>query len=671
MSFLFPGFLYAFFLLSIPIIIHLFNFRRFRTVYFTNVRFLRNIQEETATRNRLKHLLVLIARLFALAFLILAFAQPYKKADGDTRPDVSRSASIYIDNSFSMESMQNNTQLLDAAKQKAEEIVAAYGVDDKFQLLTNDFEARQQHMVNKEEVLEMIRNVQISPAVRDLKDVTSRQKDILSRAEENEKDIYVLSDFQKSSTDLQNDTAYTFSLIPLTGSEERNLSIDSVWFTTPVQIPGQQSQLCFKIFNYGNEDVEHVSISLKINDQVKGIAEVSLTAKSNITDTLRFTVSETGLQNCALSLTDYPITFDDIFYFSYEPVQKIPVVCINGKGTNNFITTAYNNPLFSLQQYDAAQIDFNDLDRYAIVILNELRDISSGLATALTKKLDQGATILFIPSFDQDNNSVNSFLASNTSGVYNGVSMQKRNTASVNMRAAVFSGVFEKFPANISLPYADKSFFISSGSRNIEEVILQTTDGSPLLARYGAGNGNIYLSAVPFDKTATDLPVQGGLFVPFMYRIALMSMQQQALYVLIGREQWVRIRSDGLEADETVTLKGPDEEFIPAIRRNASGAEMDVSNYAQQAGIYSVSGKNIKQSLAMNYDRRESDLSFYSAADLKEKYPAENIRVLDDPHQKLSTVIAQMQQGRPLWKFCIIFTLLFLAIEIVLIRFML
>ncbi|MBK8471991.1 MAG: BatA domain-containing protein [Sphingobacteriales bacterium] len=77
MNFLFPAFLAAMAALAIPIIIHLFYFRRFKKIYFSNVKFLREIKEERASRNKLKHYLVLLARLLAVALLVLAFAQPF------------------------------------------------------------------------------------------------------------------------------------------------------------------------------------------------------------------------------------------------------------------------------------------------------------------------------------------------------------------------------------------------------------------------------------------------------------------------------------------------------------------------------------------------------------------------------------------------------------------
>ena len=104
-----PLFLIALTALAIPIIIHLFNFRKYKKVYFTNVKFIAEIKQETKKRSQLKHLLILFARLLAIACLVMVFVQPYlpssirqKKLKG------SQAVSIYIDNSFSMEALSSS-----------------------------------------------------------------------------------------------------------------------------------------------------------------------------------------------------------------------------------------------------------------------------------------------------------------------------------------------------------------------------------------------------------------------------------------------------------------------------------------------------------------------------------------------------------------------------------
>ena len=143
MSFINPYFLFAFLTLSVPVLIHLFNLRRYKKEYFTNVKFLSQIQQETRKQSQLKQLLLLLARMLTVASLVMAFSQPYLRSAFQKEKSSSRhTVSIYIDNSFSMENNGPGGRLLESARHKAVEIVTAYKSSDAFQLMTNDLEGR-------------------------------------------------------------------------------------------------------------------------------------------------------------------------------------------------------------------------------------------------------------------------------------------------------------------------------------------------------------------------------------------------------------------------------------------------------------------------------------------------------------------------------------------------
>src|SRR5690554_4868334 len=120
MQFKYPEILFALFLLLIPILIHLFQLRRFQRVEFTNVAFLKKVTLQTRKSSQIKKWLALLARLLALACVIIAFAQPFtaSKVDlGKVKETV-----IYIDNSFSMQAKGNTGNLLERALQDLFEI---------------------------------------------------------------------------------------------------------------------------------------------------------------------------------------------------------------------------------------------------------------------------------------------------------------------------------------------------------------------------------------------------------------------------------------------------------------------------------------------------------------------------------------------------------------------
>ena len=101
MQFKYPALLYALFLLLIPILIHLFQLRRFQKVAFTNVSFLKKVSMQTRKSSQIKKWLVLMLRLLGVAAIVIAFAEPFKASV--TALNSTKETTLYIDNSFSMQ----------------------------------------------------------------------------------------------------------------------------------------------------------------------------------------------------------------------------------------------------------------------------------------------------------------------------------------------------------------------------------------------------------------------------------------------------------------------------------------------------------------------------------------------------------------------------------------
>ena len=222
MQFLFPYFLIASLTIAIPIIIHLFYFRRFKQVYFTNVRFLKEVKEESSARSKLRNLLVLLARCLAFLALVFAFAQPFLPQQSAVKQG-EKAISIYVDNSFSMSSMSEDAPMVEKAKQRAREIVNAYATDDRFQIITSEMEGRHLHLVSKDDALGLIEEIKIAHSSPKLSDVFNKQKQVLQTAGTEHKIIYEISDFQKKNADIAaiKDTVLDIKLVPLTSVEEK------------------------------------------------------------------------------------------------------------------------------------------------------------------------------------------------------------------------------------------------------------------------------------------------------------------------------------------------------------------------------------------------------------------------------------------------------------------
>lgn len=673
MSFIYPSFLFALCLIAVPIIIHLFNFRRYKTVYFTNVKFLKEIKQETSSINQLKHLLVLACRILAIAFLVLAFAQPYFPSANSKLSTGYKDVSIYIDNSFSMGLEQKKMPLLELAKQKAIEIVKGYSDADRFQILTSAFEGKHQRLVSKQEALDMIAEIQIGSDVQNIKDVIARQKQVMQNATGGDKIFYEISDFQKNTLNdfsLAKDSSEQIFVLPLRNSNAANLSIDSVWFSEPVQYLNQTVHLYTSITNHSSDDVSDNRISLELNNVTKAISNFSVAAGKSVVDTLEFTTSSEGWNHADVSLTDFPVTFDDQFYFSFKVDPYKNIMIINDQSENQYLNSVFTEAYhFKTSNINSLQIDYSEIAKQDFVVLNSLKQISSGLAESIQRFISNGGNVLLIPAINFDQGQYNILLSSLNANQIQKWEQKEKHVSEINLQHKLLKNVFIKTPQNILLPSTTSDFTFASIVKTNFQNILSFGDGSFLLASSEIGNGNLYISAVPFDKQYSDL-VTNTLFAPLMFRMATLKNNAPPVSVIIGSNQNIsvpfKINSDA----DLVHMKLNNYEFIPNQKTISGSQIISVNNQAQVSGNYLLYQPSIDSAwIGLNYNRKESDLNFATDQELKNAFANFNFSLINNTDRNLSSMINEIQLGVVLWKYCIIFVLIFMGIETLLLKF--
>lgn len=683
MSFAYPSFLFALFALAIPIIIHLFNFRKFKKVYFSNIRFLKEVKQQTQSKSKLKHLLVLISRILAIAFLVLAFAQPYIPNNNAKIITGSKAVSIYIDNSFSMDAVNKGGSLLDEAKNKAKEITGAYKPSDRFQLLTNDFEGRHQRLVNKEEFLELLDEVKISPAVKTLSEIVSRQNDALGEAEAVRKNAFIISDFQKSISDLdkvKSDTSVYVNFIPVLALEKKNVYIDSCRFSTPVRRIGQTEQLYVRIVNNSENDLKNNSIKLFINEKQKTPAAFDLEANSETEVILSFSQTEAGIQNCRLEINDFPVTFDDKFYFSFEAVKTIPVLSIENAGIQNSAEASYisslfgNDSLFIFSTQQENKIDFSSFAKNKLIVLNELRSVSSGLSQELNKFIANGGSVLIIPSKESDLPSYQSFLTSVNANYFEGQDTANTKVDKINFEHEIYRGVFEKRSDNIDLPVVLNHYRVSKLSRSGKENLLSLQNGNSFLSRYSYKKGKVYLCSASLNTDFGNF-ARHAIFVPTLYQVAIYSQPVKPLFYTIGKNEIIETGKSNTTGENIfhITSSNSTFDFIPEHKNTGQNTEIYIHSGINEAGNYFLKkGDEIIEGISFNYDRKESDLSVLSNTELVKKAEEaglKNFALHENNSKPLTDILAEAEAGKKFWKLCIILALVFLAIETLLLRY--
>jgi hypothetical protein len=686
MNFTYPAFLFATVAIAIPIIIHLFNFRKFKTVYFSNVRFLKEVKQETQSRSRLRQLLILAARILAILFLVFAFAQPYIPVKNKKVIAGQKAVSIFIDNSFSMEAINKNGTLLDQAKKRALEIVASYKPNDRFQLLTNDFEGKHQRLVNKEEFGSLLDEIKISPATRNLSEIVSRQEDVLQASGDQLKLAYIISDFQKSIVkmdQLKNDTAIDLNFIPLTAAIKNNIYIDTCWFETPVRQLNQIEKLHVRIKNSSDKAVENNSIKLFINRVQRTLASFSLNENAQTDIILTFPNKESGFQQCSVVLNDYPVTFDDSFYFSFEVAKNVSILSINPSGSDELKSqSSYLNKLFGtdslfvLKNTPENKLEYATLSAYNLIVLNELKTISSGLTQELKRFMNNGGNVLVFPAVDADLESYKLFFTSLNANYYERLDTANTKVEKINLDHPVYKDVFDKKTfqsTNLDLPKVFSHYTLSKAIRNGEEYLLRLQNGDAFLTQYQVGRGHLYVSAVPLNTDYSNF-TKHALFVPTLYMIGINSQLQHPLFYTIGKDE--NMETTQLITGENVYhLRDETTNFdvIPEHKMMDTKAQINIHGQISEAGNYNLyAGKEKILPLSFNFNRMESDLTCYTADELQtllESNQDASVHIILGGEKSLTSFI-DMDEGKKLWKLCIILALLFLAIETLLLRFM-
>jgi hypothetical protein len=681
MTFVYPTFLWALLAICIPVIIHLFNFRRYKKVYFTNVKFLKELQHESKSKSRLKEILILLARCLALACLVLAFCQPVITDKNSAVKQGVKAVSIYIDNSFSMENVQKQGPLLDIARLHAKEIVKAFSGTDKFQLLTNDFEGRHQRFYSKEDVIARIDEVKISSSVKKVSDVLKRQYEFLNGADNNIKKVYVLSDAQKSTfdiSDIKADTAAATTIVPLSANQVNNIYTDSCWFETPLQQKGFIQKLHVQIVNGGNNAVSAGSAKLYLNGQQLALAAFSIEPHSEKEVRFTFECRKSGFNYGSVKIEDYPVTFDDELFFAFNSKISIGVCLINGNSAeeNDPLGSLFRgDSLFHLFAFSEQSVDYGKFKSSDVVVLNQLSQISSGLLSELNRFIQQGGSILTVPSPNADIGSYNAFLSSLQMPAFSGLDTFMVKTERIEALDKFYTGVFEKTDERMNLPVVNKHFKTVKSSRSNFEALLTLQNGDPLLGSAQVGNGSAFLFTAPFSRTGSNI-TRHAIFVPTIYRVCFSSLKSSMLFYEVNANNVLTLKNDAAAVDQPPHIRelSNKADIIPEMHPVENNLLLYTQSQIREPGFYEVtrSGTPLLP-MAFNYSRKESDLACYSADEVSDLVAAKgfkNFNVIRDTQQDISKQIVEEAQGKKLWKLFIILALSFIIIEILLLRFL-
>ncbi|HYG18308.1 MAG TPA: BatA domain-containing protein [Ohtaekwangia sp.] len=663
MSFLYPSFLWALGVLAIPIIIHLFNFRKTTRVFFSNNRFLKQVKEASTAKRRLKHYLILFTRLLFLFFLVITFCQPIIPA----REELSNNRNIilYLDNSQSMSAqMEDKTRGLDAGLSFIRAIVDLFPPDTRYKLITNDFAPFSNAFKTKVEIMDLLAQVRLSPVSRSMEEVADRIRQDADRSQE----IFWVADFQKSTLGTMRerpDSTHRLHLVPITFDRLANVFVDSAYLENPFATGGEKNVLRVRVRNDGTRDVDQLNLKLTVNAIQAGTARVDVPQGGMAETSFDLTTGLSGVNRAQVSFNDFPVSFDNEFFLALNFTEKIRVVEIKNAVTPTVVEKVFGNKtVFSYTGFSADNFNYNRITEADLVIVNGLNAIDPSLNTALRNYLNQFGHVLFIPGEKPEIASTKSLLLLPQLQVKGAGEPMELDRPDFDN--PFFENVFEERSISLAMPRATKT--LDWG--NDRSAILRFKNDQPFLSRFEQ-TGTLYVMACAMDDDLTDF-YNHALFVPVMYRIAASGKKRDNKLYYSLRENFISLRMDSIRGEEPLRLVG-EQELVPAQRVVGNQVFIEIPKFSISNGFYKlVAARDTVNLLAFNLDKQESLMAQYSGEAVQEMLGGgPNISIFQATTAgAFSNEIKERYLGTPLWKYALLLALLFLVAEVLLIRFL-
>jgi len=639
MQFKHPELLYGLFLLLIPIIIHLFQLRKFQKVAFTNVAFLKEATLQTRKSSQIKKWLILITRLLLLAALVFAFAQPFTSKSNSFK--TKKETVIYLDNSFSMQAKGNQGELL---KRAVQDIMTNVPEDENISIITND-------EVFKNTSLKAIKNdlLELNYSSNSLSSEAALLKSIayLNKKSNTLKNVVLISDFQQDESDfkIESDSLINFNLVNLNPLNRNNISIDSIYISETIST---SIELKVILKNSGIP-IENLPISLYNNDKL--IAKTSVGIEQDAETT--FTLPINQVINGKITLDDSNLQFDNTLYFNINKASKINVLAINGQD-DSFLKRIYPKAEFNYNSSPINQLNYNLIDSQHLIVLNELNSIPIALVSALKQFTDQGGSIILMPSVTINKASYNQFLANYNSGFSDVITSEKRITT-INYSHPIYNnGVFEKQVKNFQYPQVKSFYNIASTSPS---PVLQFEDEKIFLGQ----KKNTYIFTAALNQDNSNFK-NSPLIVPTLYNIAKQSFKIPELYYTIGKENTFDVATK-MQQDAVLSLTNGNINLIPKQQYFNKKVIVNTLEDPSLSGTYLIKNKDETiKNVSYNYSRNESKLAYRNLSSI------ENVTVSDSITKVFDTIKSDTKVNA-LWKWFVIFALALLIIEMLILKF--
>jgi len=676
MEFVHPERLWFLFLLLIPIVIHLFHFRKRKTLYFSSLRFIQFLEKEQQSTRKLKHLLVLLTRLLALMAIIFAFAQP--QAPKSASANAGKPALlIYLDNSFSMSAIGTEGSLFSEGRELAKRMLGQVKPDTRVLICSNQLNHSEQRFQSKAEALRYLDKLDIYAISRSLNDVFTWQQRQIDRHQIQKEKLgqiqqIFISDFQQSQAKLNTQKPQanqSFYAYQLKAQQIQNAYIDSIWFAKPTHQRQTEQTLMVRVQNFGEEAKKRLELQVKIG-KLKRTMFMQIGANNSQTTSFPYNETNKGFVQGQVQINDQQIHFDDTWYFSYEVPERTNIYLIEEANSSPNVAKAYAvEARYNVQTTSPGEVSSNTLAEADLIVLNGLDEISSGLRDELSTAHQNGQRILIIPGENINRNDYQPLLAALSLPTLGPIQTNALNLQRINDEDPFFRGVFEKKQERLNVPLVKKAYSIQNQAQSSATPLLILRSGQALFMR---ANNTAFLFTTALQNSFGSL-VNQSLFPTILLRCGEYASERFPAYAILGKDAQIKVRAKHQE-EAPLRFVSEQTEFIAQYIASPNQLRIQIGGSAAlerlKAGIYALKGTDVLAQLALNNNRTESKLELLDQTALLELLESNGIKncTFNQIKEGQSLTAIQLEDTQSYWRYFLVFGLLCLLAELSLLK---
>lgn len=709
MTFLNPFLLLGLAAAAIPIIIHLLNLRKLKTVEFSSLRFLKELQKTKMRRVRIRQILLLILRTLLIVLIVLAFARPALRGSMSTIGSHAKSTVvILLDDSPSMSVRTERGVVLTQATIAVGNLLNLIQDGDELYFIRLS-EVRHTEVFPPSTVSgvrDVLGEIKPSMETASFRDAFGAVAKVLAGTKNFNQEVYLVTDAQatqfattaKDSADLLDDKVKVF--IVETGKRQDNAGVTSLDVETRIVSKSKPVSIKSTVRNFSTSPM-HTSLMSVYVDGAR-VVQKSLTISPGSTgvEDFSFTPKRRGILQGYLQIEDDALDADNRRFFALSVPENINVLMVGGKPQDTrlvslALTLGGDSSLagvFTTTQTTQQQLSSLDINKFDVLVFCGVKEFTPTDADRVAQFVRSGGGVAIFP--DDESNIANwngtvfaklgipgsrpaqaEAIGAGSSEPPSFLSFDK-----VDYDHPLFQGLFEqspvgrKAPISIESPRVFKAIKPQAGEKG--HTIISLSDGTGFLTEYEVDAGRVFLFSVEANLGWSDFPVK-GVFAPLLHRsiVYLAQGNRSTSSCTVGDNINVTQRLLNLSAKNVYTFRSPGgiEERVVPRTSSISGLSAFESSPTTETGVYELRNENdVLRAVAVNVDPAESDLrhatdeeiaQFWNNIGVKESQ-AQRVQASD----KIEATILESRMGVELWKYLLVLAILVALIEMAIAR---